>query len=60
MTLIYTVYLPHRASGMTGVPTRIYAVEKNLHAVITLRNRAIVEEWDNVRIVEKGGLILLF
>ena len=49
-----------RASGITGVPTRIYAVEKNLHAVITLRNRAVVEEWDNVRIIEKGDLISLF
>ena len=44
----------HRASKSTGVPVRIYAVEKNLHAVITLRNRAVAEEWENVRIIEKG------
>jgi tRNA G37 N-methylase Trm5 len=42
-----------RASLSTGVLTRIYAVEKNLHAVITLRNRAVAEEWANVQIIEK-------
>jgi type II protein arginine methyltransferase len=30
---------------------RIVAVEKNANAVITLRNMAIMERWDNVTIV---------
>ena len=51
---MHQLQCPHRASKSTGVPARIYAVEKNLHAVITLRNRAVVEEWENVRIIEKG------
>lgn len=43
-----------RASQTTNVPARIYAIEKNLHAVITLRNRAVAEEWgDDVQIIGK-------
>jgi hypothetical protein len=43
-----------RASQSTNVPARIYAIEKNLHAVITLRNRAVAEEWgDDVQIIGK-------
>ena len=43
-----------RASKASGVPIKILAVEKNLHAVITLRNRAVTEEWENVQIIQKG------
>lgn len=32
---------------------KVYAVEKNPNAVITLRNRAIMNGWDNVTIVGK-------
>lgn len=32
---------------------RVFAVEKNANAVITLRNRAIMEKWTNVTIVAK-------
>jgi hypothetical protein len=43
-----------RASQSTNVSARIYAIEKNLHAVITLRNRAVAEEWgDDVQIIGK-------
>lgn len=52
---------------------KVYAVEKNPNAIITLRNRAIMDGWDNVTIVAKdmrqwvrnskrrgsGGLLLL-
>ena len=50
----------NRASETTGVPVRIYAVEKNLHAVITLRNRAVAENWDNVRVIAKGAYLQQF
>ena len=50
-------FSPFRASQATGIPTKIYAVEKNLHAVITLRNRALSEEWENVQIIEKGEVV---
>eukprot|EP00596_Hydrurales_sp_CCMP1899_P008489 CAMPEP_0119051778 /NCGR_PEP_ID=MMETSP1177-20130426/73282_1 /TAXON_ID=2985 /ORGANISM="Ochromonas sp, Strain CCMP1899" /LENGTH=677 /DNA_ID=CAMNT_0007031099 /DNA_START=71 /DNA_END=2101 /DNA_ORIENTATION=+ len=43
-----------RASEHTHVPVRVYAIEKNLHAVITLRNRAVAEEWgSDVKIINK-------
>ena len=32
---------------------RVFAVEKNANAVITLRNRAIMDKWTNVTIVAK-------
>ena len=51
---LYTLFSSFcRASQATGIPTKIFAVEKNLHAVITLRNRAVSEEWENVQIIEK-------
>ena len=39
------------ASKKTGVPIRVYAVEKNKNAVITLRNRVITELWTNVKVI---------
>jgi type II protein arginine methyltransferase len=39
------------ASLSTGVPIRVFAVEKNENAVITLRNRVMSERWNNVTIV---------
>lgn len=36
------------ASCSTNVPIRVFAVEKNTNAVITLRNRCITESWSNV------------
>eukprot|EP00602_Paraphysomonas_sp_CaronLab_P011254 CAMPEP_0185043872 /NCGR_PEP_ID=MMETSP1103-20130426/43145_1 /TAXON_ID=36769 /ORGANISM="Paraphysomonas bandaiensis, Strain Caron Lab Isolate" /LENGTH=294 /DNA_ID=CAMNT_0027584095 /DNA_START=825 /DNA_END=1706 /DNA_ORIENTATION=- len=39
------------ASSSTGVPVKVYAVEKNRNAVVTLRNRCKVEAWDNVEVV---------
>ena len=39
------------ASSLTNIPIRVYAIEKNANAVITLRNRAITEFWSNVTIV---------
>jgi type II protein arginine methyltransferase len=46
--------LVHRAlvaAEEAGRAIRVWAVEKNPNAVITLRNRAIDEGWDNVTIV---------
>lgn len=41
-------------AGVTaGRTLKVYAVEKNANAVITLRNRAIMDGWDNVTIVSK-------
>lgn len=34
------------ASHQSGIPVRIYAVEKNPNAIITLRNRMVTECWD--------------
>jgi protein arginine N-methyltransferase 5 len=39
------------ASSSTGVPIKIYAVEKNMNAVITLRNRVLTELWSNVTVI---------
>jgi protein arginine N-methyltransferase 5 len=39
------------ASYSTGVPIRVYAVEKNQNAVITLRNRVLTERWTNVDVI---------
>ena len=36
----------------TGVPARVYALEKNPHAVTTLRNRARDERWEAICPVE--------
>lgn len=41
-------------AGVTaGRKLKVYAVEKNANAVITLRNRAIMDKWTNVTIVAK-------
>lgn len=41
-------------AGVTaGRTLKVYAVEKNANAVITLRNRAIMDGWENVTIVSK-------
>lgn len=40
------------AAASVSVPVRIYAVEKNENAVITLKNRVIHDGWTNVTIVE--------
>jgi protein arginine N-methyltransferase 5 len=34
-----------------NVPIRVYAVEKNMNAVVTLRNRVISEMWSNVTVI---------
>ena len=36
------------ASSSTNIPIRVFAVEKNTNAVITLRNRCVTESWNNV------------
>lgn len=36
------------ASSSTSIPIRVFAVEKNTNAVITLRNRCLTESWSNV------------
>lgn len=41
------------AGETAGRTLKVYAVEKNANAVITLRNRAIMDEWTNVTIVAK-------
>lgn len=41
------------AGTTAGRSLKVYAVEKNPNAVITLRNRAIMDGWDNVTIVAK-------
>ncbi|CAI5715179.1 unnamed protein product [Hyaloperonospora brassicae] len=40
-----------RAATLANRKTRMFAVEKNANAVITLRNLKISEKWDNVTIV---------
>ncbi|RLN51899.1 hypothetical protein BBJ29_009646 [Phytophthora kernoviae] len=40
-----------RAATMANRKTRMFAVEKNPNAVITLRNLKISEKWDNVTII---------
>lgn len=39
------------AAGRAGADVRIWAVEKNPNAVITLRHRSQLEGWDNVEVV---------
>jgi type II protein arginine methyltransferase len=39
------------ASTSSGVHVKVYAVEKNRNAVVTLRNRCKAEAWDNVEVV---------
>lgn len=39
------------ASAATGIPVKVYAIEKNENAVITLRNRVLTEYWTNVTVV---------
>lgn len=41
------------AGATAGRPLKVYAVEKNANAIITLRNRAIMDKWTNVTIVAK-------
>jgi len=40
-----------RAASSVGVTVRLFAVEKNENAVITLRNRVFTEKWTNVTVV---------
>lgn len=42
-----------KAGVTAGRPLKVFAVEKNANAVITLRNRAIMDKWTNVTIVAK-------
>ena len=39
------------AAFITNQSIRIYAVEKNENAVITLRNRILTENWTNVQVI---------
>ena len=39
------------ASVTTEVPIRVYAVEKNRNAIVTLRNRVLSELWTNVTVI---------
>ena len=48
------------ASKATGVRIRVYAVEKNRNAVITLRNRVITELWTNVTVIAGESYYLPF
>lgn len=42
-----------KAGVAAGRALKVFAVEKNANAVITLRNRAIMDKWTNVTIVAK-------
>ena len=48
------------ASSSTGVPIRVYAVEKNMNAVVTLRNRVLTELWTNVTVIAGKDTIIIF
>jgi protein arginine N-methyltransferase 5 len=39
------------AASATGATVRVYAIEKNPNAVITLRNRVRTEAWSNVTVI---------
>lgn len=39
------------AASATGATVRVYAIEKNPNAVITLRNRVKTEAWSNVTVI---------
>lgn len=39
------------ASFETNIPIKVYAVEKNRNAIVTLRNRCHQESWDNVEVI---------
>lgn len=41
------------AGKTAGRSLKLYAVEKNPNAVITLRNRVLMDKWENVTIVAK-------
>jgi protein arginine N-methyltransferase 5 len=41
-----------RAAKQANRKVRVYAVDKNPNAVITLRNRKVAEGWDNVTVVD--------
>lgn len=41
------------AGATAGRTLKVYAVEKNPNAVITLRNRAVMDKWDDVSIIAK-------
>mmetsp|Transcript_34182 Transcript_34182/g.107768 ORF Transcript_34182/g.107768 Transcript_34182/m.107768 type:complete len:636 (-) Transcript_34182:176-2083(-) len=45
------VHASRKAAQRTGHALRIYAVEKNPNAVVTLRNRVITDGWDNVTVI---------
>jgi tRNA G37 N-methylase Trm5 len=38
-------------SGTVGIPIKVFAIEKNDNAVITLRNRVRTDGWKNVTVV---------
>lgn len=40
-----------KAAVLAGVTVKITAVEKNKHAIVTLRNRIVTENWKNVRLI---------
>lgn len=42
-----------KAGKTAGRSLKVYAVEKNPNAVITLRNRVVMDKWENVTIVAK-------
>jgi len=39
------------AAASVSANVRIYAVEKNVHAIVTLRNRVLTERWNNVVVI---------
>merc|ERR1712232_104770 len=39
------------AGSRAGVDVRIWAVEKNPNAVVTLKHRAVLENWSNVEVI---------
>ena len=41
------------AAVRAGADVKVWAVEKNPNAVVTLRHRCIVEDWKNVEVIEK-------
>lgn len=43
----------HLFSALANIRIRVFAVEKNLNAIITLRNRIRTEMWSNVTLIAK-------
>ena len=45
-----------RAAAATNVKIRVYAVEKNHNAIVTLKNRVVTEQWEGVVQIHEGDM----